>query len=88
MTVRSHQRRKSGCDGRTVRDPLVQSALKLIDQAAGLLKKGVVVGAGGSAEVRHRMKLRASTLVGRAAEQLQDAIGQGAAALRKKIRKL
>lgn len=70
------------------KDPLVQSALKLIDQAATLLKDGVVVSAGKTAKTRHAMKIKASLLVNQAADKLTDAIREGAATLRKGLKKL
>ena len=71
-----------------VNDPLVQSAVKLIDQAATLLKDGVIVGAGKSAEARHAIKVKASALVTQASGKLTDAIQQGADVLNKRLRKL
>jgi hypothetical protein len=83
--------RKSGSAKRTARqtkDPLVQSAVKLIDQAATLLKDGVITGADKTAATRHAMKVKASSLVGQAADKLAQAIQDGASALRKGLTKL
>ncbi len=70
------------------KDPLVQSAVKLIDQAAALLKDGVVTGAGKTASVRHAAKVKASALVSQASDKLTEAIQQGATAIRKGLTKL
>ncbi|MBI5820536.1 MAG: hypothetical protein HZA88_16335 [Verrucomicrobia bacterium] len=70
------------------KDPLVQSAVKLIDQAAALLKDGVITSAGKTAKARHAMKVKASALVNQASVKLTDAIDQGAAALRKGLKNL
>ena len=70
------------------KDPLVQSAVKLIDQAAALLKDGVIAGAGSTAKARHAVKVKASSLVNQASIKLTDAIEEGATALRKGLRNL
>ena len=83
--------RKSGTAKRATggsKDPLVQSAVKLIDQAASLLKDGVIASAGKTAAARHAMKVKASSLVSQAADKLTDAIKDGSAALRKGLTKL
>ena len=73
---------------RASKEPLVQSAIKLIDQAAGLLKEGVVTGADKTAAARHAMKVKASSLVNQASDKLTDAIRDGSTALRKGLTKL
>jgi hypothetical protein len=88
MTKAAKVSRKSKNRGGDKRDPLVQSAVKLIDKAASLLKEGVITGADKTAEARHAMKLKASSLVNKASVQLQDAIKEGATALRKGLKKL
>lgn len=70
------------------KDPLVQSAVKLIDQAATLLKDGVTASAGKTAKARHAMKVKASLLVNQASVKLTNAIDEGAAALRKGLKNL
>lgn len=70
------------------KDPLVQSAVRLIDQAASLLKEGVITSAGKTAQARHAMKVKASLLVNQASDKLTDAIQEGAAAFRKGLKKL
>lgn len=70
------------------KDPLVQSAVKLIDQAATLLKDGVIASAGKTAKARYAMKVKASSLVSQASVKLTDAIQEGAATLRKGLTKL
>lgn len=70
------------------KDPLVQSAVRLIDQAASLLKEGVITSAGKTAKARHAMKVKASLLVNQASDKLTDAIQEGAAAFRKGLKKL
>jgi gamma-glutamyl phosphate reductase len=69
-------------------DPLVQSAIKLIDQAASLLKDGVITSAGKTVKARHAVKVKASALVNQASAKLTDAIEQGATALRKGLKNL
>jgi hypothetical protein len=88
MTKAAKRNHKSKSHGGHKQDPLVQSAVKLIDKAASLLKEGVVTGADKTAGARHAMKLKASSLVHKASLQLQDAIEEGAAALRKGLKKL
>ena len=70
------------------REPLVQSAVKLIDQAASLLKEGVIASAGKTAKSRHAMKVKASSLVNQASVKLTHAIQKGATAVRKGLKKL
>ncbi|MBI5687051.1 MAG: hypothetical protein HZC54_18430 [Verrucomicrobia bacterium] len=70
------------------KDPLVQSAVKLIDQAAALLKDGVITSAGQTAKARHAMKVKASSLVNQASVKLTNAIEEGAASLRKGLKNL
>ncbi len=88
MTKAATSSRKSKGRGDQKRDPLVQSAVKLIDKAASLLKEGVITGADKTAGARHAMKLKASSLVNKASAQLQEAIAEGATALRKGLKKL
>ena len=88
MTKAAKRNQKSKSHGDHKRDPLVLSAVKLIDKAASLLKEGVITGADKTAGARHAMKLKASTLVKKASVQLQEAIEGGATALRKGLKKL
>lgn len=88
MTTGSRKTRKSKGHADHKQEPLVQSAVQLIDKAAALLKEGVITGADKTAGARHAVKVKASSLVRKASLQLQHAIEDGAAALRKGLRKL
>lgn len=85
-TAKKTNKEKTSAAG--ANDPLIQSAVKLIDQAATLLKDGLVIGAGKSAEARHAIKVKASSLVTQASGKLTDAIQQGANDLNKRLKKL
>ena len=85
MTTTAKKSRKSKGHQR---EPLVQSAVKLIDQAASLLKEGVITSAGKTAKSRHAMKVKASLLVNQASAKLSHAIQKGATAVRKGLKKL
>lgn len=88
MTTGARKTRNSKSRGGHKQEPLVQSAVQLIDKAASLLKEGVIAGADKTAGARHAMKVKASALVRKASVQLQHAIEEGATALRKGLRKL
>lgn len=69
-------------------DVLTKSALKLIDQAAELLKTGVIAGAKQGAKSRIVLKRKASSLANVAIKRLNKAVQQGGAVIRKGIKKL
>ncbi len=57
-------------------DKLATSALKLIDQAAGLLRKGVVTGAGTTEKARTEAKHRAHSILTEATSALHKLISK------------
>ncbi len=69
-------------------DAFSHSALKLIDQAASLLKQGVKVGAKQGASVHQEVKKKALSLVNAATRHLNKAIERGSGSIRKGLRKL
>ncbi|MDD2708282.1 MAG: hypothetical protein PHV34_09755 [Verrucomicrobiae bacterium] len=69
-------------------DELVNCALDFIDQAADLLKRGVVKGADETAEVRQIFKRRAAILIGKAADHLEKAVQDGATRIRSGLKKI
>ena len=81
-------RRKKSASPHEASDKLALAALKLIDQAAGALKKGVREGARQSASARRVFRKKALSLVGSATVHLTEALEKGAASVRKGLRKL
>lgn len=69
-------------------DALSKSALKLIDQAAVLLKQGVVVASKEGIKSRKILKRKASTWIDIALKRLNSGIAQGSEMIRKGIKKL
>jgi hypothetical protein len=69
-------------------DAFAKAALKFIDQAAGLLKEGVIAGSSKSAKARKVLSKKALSLVSVATERLSTAVQEGSATLRKKLNKL
>lgn len=63
------------------------AALKLIEQAAGLLKQVVVEGSKQGAKGRSAFKKKASVLVNTAAKRINEAVAKSSSALRKGIKK-
>ena len=69
-------------------DELTKRALKLIDQAASLMKAGVIVGAKQGAKGRVYAKKKAYVLADAAIRQLNRAVVQGGKVIRKGIKRL
>ncbi len=70
------------------RDEVTTKIISFIDEAAGLLKQGVRQTSDQTESARKAARKKALTLLGKASTHLNDAIEQGASALRKEIRKL
>lgn len=81
-------RHKKSASHHEASDKLALSALKLIDEAAGALKKGVRASAQQSAAARRVFRKKALSLVGTASIRLAEALEKGAASVRQGIRKL
>lgn len=67
---------------------LASSALKLVDQAAALLRQGIRTSANTSEKARLETKQRAHTLLTKASSSLSDALNEGSSTLHKLIGKL
>lgn len=67
---------------------LASSALKLVDQAAALLRQGIRTSANTSEKARLEAKQRAHTLLTKASSSLTDALNEGSSTLHKLIGKL
>ena len=78
--------RKSSRKNKSV--ALTQRALKLIDQAASLMKTGVIVGAKQGAKTNVIAKKKAYSLADAAIKQLNRAVLKGGKLIRKSIKKL
>lgn len=72
----------------TPEDRLATSALKFIDDAATLLRKGVTSGKNTAIDARQEAKKRAQTLLNRAHNDLGKALDLGASEARKVINRL
>jgi len=64
------------------------SALKLVDEAAALLRKGVRTGADTTEKARHEAKQKAHSLINQASSTLSDLLSGGTSALRSVINKI
>lgn len=80
------KRRKASRKNRSA--ALTQRALKLIDQAAALMKIGVIAGAKQGAKTRVVVKKKAYVLAAAAVRQLNRAVLKGGKVIRKSIKKL
>ncbi len=69
-------------------DKLTSNALKFIDQAADLLRKGVTISASQSDQVRHTTRKKAHALLGKAHTSLGEALDTGASAIHKLLGKI
>ena len=78
--------RKSSRKNRSI--ALTQKALKLIDQAAALMKVGVIAGAKQGAKTKVIAKKKAYSLADIAIKQLNRAVLKGGKVIRKGIKKL
>ncbi|MCC7519109.1 MAG: hypothetical protein IT578_07985 [Verrucomicrobiae bacterium] len=85
---RASARRKKAAPREDPEDALTHSALKLIDQASNLLKKGIREGGKHTVTARKAFKKKALSLVGVATDRLTEALDRGGATLRRGIRKL
>jgi hypothetical protein len=64
------------------------AALKLVDEAAALLRKGIRVSANTSEKSRHEAKKKAHDLLSKASSSLGDLLSGGTSALRSVINKI
>ena len=87
-TTKSSKKTAAADSYEKVSNKLADSAVKLIDQAASLLKKGVLTGAEKSVVARQNAKKKAMSLVNKATKELDKALKEGSNVLRKGIRKL
>lgn len=82
------KKRKSSRKKKNTSAALTQKALKLIDQAAALMKVGVIAGAKQGAKTKVIAKKKAYTLADAAIRQLNRAVLKGGKVIRKGIKKL
>lgn len=78
--------RSSGSSAPT--DKIAANALKLIDQAAELLREGVITGTSQSSHVRHAARKKAQKLIEKAHSSLGEALDTGTSALYKMLGKI
>lgn len=64
------------------------AALKLVDEAAALLRKGIRTSANTTEKSRHEAKQKAHTLLNKASSSLGDLLSGGTSALRSAINKI
>jgi ElaB/YqjD/DUF883 family membrane-anchored ribosome-binding protein len=64
------------------------SALKLVDEAAALLRKGISTGADSSEKARLEARKKAHSLLNKASSSLSDVLDGSASVLRKVINKI
>lgn len=69
-------------------DVTTHKVINFIDQAAGLLKKGVKETSSQTQSARKATRKKALTLLGQASKHLNEALDEGTAAIRKGLRKL
>ena len=67
---------------------LANTALKLVDEAAALLRQGIRTGANSSEKARHEAKQKAHSLLTKASSSLTDALQSGTSALHKVLGKI
>ena len=67
---------------------IASNALKLVDQASTLLRKGIRTGANTSEKARHEAKQKAHALLNKASSTLGDLLSGSTSALRSVINKL
>ena len=65
-----------------------ESALKLVDEAAALLRKGINTTADSSEEARREARKQAHSLFDKASESLSDLLDESASVLRKIAKKI
>lgn len=71
-----------------VEDVLTKEALKLVDEAAGLLRQGIKTSQKTTSKAREAAHKKAHTLLGKATRHLDDALKNSSSFLRKAINKL
>jgi hypothetical protein len=69
-------------------DKVAASALKLVDEAASLLRKGIVTGSTATERAREDAKKKAQVLLNKASASLGDLLTGSTSALRKVINKI
>jgi hypothetical protein len=69
-------------------DKLTKDALKLVDKASSLLRKGIKTGSKATHEARTALHQEAHSLLGQASTNLDHALKSGASFLRKAISKI
>ena len=67
---------------------MTESALKLVDEAAALLRKGISTSADTSEKARLEARKKAHSLIDKASESLSDLLDESASVLRKVAKKL
>ncbi|MCX6970607.1 MAG: hypothetical protein NTV93_10715 [Verrucomicrobia bacterium] len=67
---------------------VTSSALKLVDEAAALLRKGISTGSDSSEKARLEARKKAHTLLSKASTSLSDVLDGSASILRKVINKI
>jgi hypothetical protein len=67
---------------------VTSSALKLVDEAAALLRKGISTGSDSSEKARLEARKKAHTLLNKASTSLSDVLDGSASLLRKVINKI
>ena len=67
---------------------VTESALKFVDEAAALLRKGINTTADSSEDVRREARKKAHGLLDKASESLSDLLDESASVLRKVTKKL
>jgi hypothetical protein len=85
MAKRRKKAKKSSSKSRA---ELTKRALRLIDQAADLMKASVIVGAKQGAKGKAALKRKAYSFADIAVRQLHTAVRKGGKAIRKGIKKL
>lgn len=88
----THKKKKSKGAAKTktyrAPDALSKATFKLIDEAAEILKDGILAGAKQGAKGRQLLKKKAFSLVNTATRRLNKAIHEGSSTLRKGLKKL
>jgi hypothetical protein len=86
---KSKTRKSTSTKTKPVHDTHIsEPALKLIDKAAGLLKKAIIKGEEESVEGRKLLKKKALSFVDFANKRLTTAINEGSSAVKKGVRKI
>lgn len=69
-------------------DRLTKEALKLVDEAASILRSGIKASQKNSSKARETVHKKAHTLLGKATRHLDEAVKSGSSFLRQAINKL